>query len=328
MQAAARAAQAGRSGGSTAERVEDFAPEPDDPYPPDPRDTYEPGGHGAAQPTPAPQTPAHDNGPAAPASTGRWSEALGEDTGGAVSPVAPAPAGEIPVVEDEGRDSLPAEEPRTYGQDALKRAIAEGRVIHSRPAQNAAAPGTDDTGQGGHDGSRGQDGEGAQGGQGGQSDQGGASLHAVPPVAQTSAPSAASADLPSFGSSAPAATDAPDGSASARAAASWGTAGSITDAGPSAPAPSAPNPSAGAPEPVRSGAALVREAAQASRTAGQRNRGARGNMPEAPAEDVDPTGGATRDDADAVGVNRNGREVIEKLLGGKVLEVIDENRPR
>ena len=66
MQAAARAAQAGRSGGSTAERVEDFAPEPDDPYPPDPRDTYPPADYGApqssAQPSRAPQAPAQDQG--------------------------------------------------------------------------------------------------------------------------------------------------------------------------------------------------------------------------------------------------------------------------
>ena len=42
--------------------------------------------------------------------------------------------------------------------------------------------------------------------------------------------------------------------------------------------------------------------------------------------DADPTGGATRDDEDAVVTTRNGREVVEKLLGGKVLEIIDENR--
>ena len=76
---------------------------------------------------------------------------------------------------------------------------------------------------------------------------------------------------------------------------------------------------------------MVREAAQAaqaSRPAGQRFRGARGAQSDDSAADADPTGGATRDDADATGTNRNGREVIEKLLGGKVLEVIDENRPR
>ena len=35
-----------------------------------------------------------------------------------------------------------------------------------------------------------------------------------------------------------------------------------------------------------------------------------------------------RTDEDAVVATRNGREVIEKMLGGRVLEVIDENRPR
>lgn len=317
MQAAARAAQAGRSGGSTAERVEDFAPEPDDPYPPDPRDTYPPADHGApqssAQPSRAPQAPAQDQGRGsasgpAPASTGRWSDALNQAGGERSAPAAAAPTGEIPVVEDEGRDSVPADEPRTYGQNALKRAIAEGRVIHSRPAQNVAAPAPADTGDGGAVG---------------------ASLHAMPPAVQSPAPSAASANAPSYENPAAPSPDAPDGSASARAAASWGTAGSISDSGPSAPAPSAPAPSATAPSaPARSGAALVREAAQASRTAGQRTRGARGTMPDEPEADADPTGGATRDDADAIGANRNGREVIEKILGGKVLEVIDENRPR
>ena len=64
----------------------------------------------------------------------------------------------------------------------------------------------------------------------------------------------------------------------------------------------------------------------ASRAASQRSWGARGNAAPEPEVDVDPTGGATRDDEDAVVGVRNGREVVEKLLGGKVLEVIDENR--
>src|SRR5699024_11902760 len=40
LRAAERAAQAGRPGPSS-ERVEDFPPEPDDPFPPDPRDRSE-----------------------------------------------------------------------------------------------------------------------------------------------------------------------------------------------------------------------------------------------------------------------------------------------
>jgi DNA polymerase III subunit gamma/tau len=72
----------------------------------------------------------------------------------------------------------------------------------------------------------------------------------------------------------------------------------------------------------------VREAAQASRLAGQRGAVRQGSASGAPAPEADPTGGATRDDEDAVVATRNGREVVEKLLGGKVLEIIDENGPR
>ena len=42
----------------------------------------------------------------------------------------------------------------------------------------------------------------------------------------------------------------------------------------------------------------------------------------------DPTGGASRDDEDAQVVTRSGREVVESLLGGRVLEVIDETQNR
>lgn len=82
--------------------------------------------------------------------------------------------------------------------------------------------------------------------------------------------------------------------------------------------------------PPRSGAALVREAAEASRSAGRRFGSARGasalSATSALPADEDPTGGASRDDADATVATRNGRELIESLLGGKVLEVIDETR--
>lgn len=72
----------------------------------------------------------------------------------------------------------------------------------------------------------------------------------------------------------------------------------------------------------------MREAAQASRAAhAQRGRGlARTAM--APPPEEDPTGGATRDDEDAVITTRSGREVIEQVLGGRVLEVIDETAGR
>lgn len=363
MQAAARAAQAGR-GGSATERVEDFAPEPDDPYPPDPRDEYPPEDHGARNEQPPQQAPAQSPGHSAQRpggsagasgssaggagsdaggeNAGRWSDALRQadaDRGPSASAVS---SGGIPVVDDEGRDSVAPEDPRTYGQTALKRAIAEGRVVRSRPAQNAAAsapadsapadsapadsasaswaPRSDTPAGPGPSASGltaiGRDDEGP----------GAAALQAVPPTEQSWTASTTSANIPPQADVAQASSDAAAGSATARAAASWGTAASTV--APSAPASS---PAPVQPAPARSGAAMVREAAlaaQASRPAGQRFRGAREPQPGDPAPDADPTGGATRDDADATGTNRNGREVIEKLLGGKVLEVIDENRPR
>ena len=66
----------------------------------------------------------------------------------------------------------------------------------------------------------------------------------------------------------------------------------------------------------------------ASRNAGRRFGSGTPSQPEAPAPDADPTGGASRDDEDAVVATRNGREVIEKILGGKVLEIIDETQNR
>ncbi|MFC0676174.1 hypothetical protein, partial [Brachybacterium hainanense] len=70
-------------------------------------------------------------------------------------------------------------------------------------------------------------------------------------------------------------------------------------------------------------------AAHATRAAAQ-DRGRQRSAPSAggtPAPpDEDPTGGASRDDADATVTRRTGREVVEKLLGGRVLEVIDETR--
>lgn len=75
-----------------------------------------------------------------------------------------------------------------------------------------------------------------------------------------------------------------------------------------------------------SGAALAREAALASRRttpATQRGRGAGHAEPGAP---EDPTGGATPDDEDAQVSTRRPQELVEQLLGGQVLEVIDETR--
>lgn len=198
---------------------EDFAPEPDEPFPPDPEDSWTPPPQPPSQPTTAPPA--------------------------ASSPPEPADDVEIPVVEDEGRDSLPEGEPRTYGQAALRRALAEGRVVHSRPASAPRQPDGGDT-------------------------------------QEAARPATVAAPVP-------------------------------------APAPA---------ERPRSGADLAREAAHASRGTGSRRFGmVRGGAePAAPAgpQDDDPTGGARRDDEDAVDSRRTGREVIETVLGGKVLEVIEE----
>ena len=346
MKAAARAAQ-NNVGGRSAEPVEDFAPEPDDPYPPDPQDSYAP----APSAPPAPQS-SYSQASAVPSSApqqsgSRWSDALEENAPAAAEAPAPtsatapaytsapaaAPAsagdGEIPVVEDEGRDSLPADEPRTYGQNALKRAIAEGRLIHSRPSESAAAAPSSSTPT---------------------ADPLAADIpmpaDVPPPVdspaspvspvspASPASPGSASGspgpapvtggDPSQGGSSTPGQRgDAVTGSASERAAASWGATPSVTSMAPGSASVAAALSAA-----PRSGAALAREAAQASRAASQRGKGQQPGAPEQAPADTDPTGGATRDDDDAVVANRNGREIIETLLGGKVLEVIDENRPR
>ncbi|MFC0676216.1 hypothetical protein ACFFF6_19900, partial [Brachybacterium hainanense] len=118
----------------------DFAPEPDDPYPPDPYDDMQQGSPQALhqpQPTPRPQ----------PAPTPATAPAPGPVASAAVpSPVpsAPsAPAGEPPVVDDVRRDAVPDGEPRTHGQAALRRAIAEDRVIRTR--EIAPGPRTSDS---------------------------------------------------------------------------------------------------------------------------------------------------------------------------------------
>src|SRR5699024_534778 len=207
------------------------------------------------------------------------------------------------------------EQPRTYGQNALRRALAEGRVVHSRPAQHLSAAGPGDAAETWAEQTGTTAGEAPEQGEP-PSGAGRPALQAVPPMASRSADGAPSAE------------DAPPASAgadpaSARAAAARGTAATVPAPQPSAPAPPAPAPSragpAAPPSAPRSGAALGREAAQAARGAGQRPGGLRGPGCAAPAADADPTGGATGDDEDAVVTTRNGREVVEKLLGGKVL---------
>jgi DNA polymerase-3 subunit gamma/tau len=322
MAAAARAARNAPAAPSYAP-ADDFPPEPDDPYPPDPRDDEPPAprDHGRPAPYDHGQPSSHEDGSSAPVH------------GGTAPTASPVPDAAPLEVEDEGRDALPAEEPRTFGQNALKRALAEGRVVRSLPAplqQQGSASG-------------GSVGEPAPGSDApAASDPFGATPSGPDGTTAASPDSPASAETAGAGSAGPdgSASD-PQGSATARAAASWGAAAAVTGTVPGqhAPAPSAPpassapsapvaSPAGPPPQAPRSGAALVREAAMASRTAGQRLRGARPEPDAAPEADLDPTGGATRDDEDAVVATRNGREVIEKMLGGKVLEVIDETGPR
>src|SRR5699024_4393351 len=191
LRAAERAAQAGRPGPSP-ERVEDFPPEPDDPFPPDPRDDYQPR-------PPQPAGPASGTVASQPGG-GRWSEALsgGDETseksaGAAAAAPGPVPRGEIPVVEDEGRDSLPPEQPRTYGQNALRRALAEGRVVHSRPAQHLSAAGPGDAAETWAEQTGTTAGEAPEQGEP-PSGAGRPALQAVPPMAPGSADGAPSAE--------------------------------------------------------------------------------------------------------------------------------------
>ncbi|WP_263312031.1 hypothetical protein [Brachybacterium atlanticum] len=359
MAAAARAARNAPAGPSYAP-ADDFPPEPDDPYPPDPEEYGPPAQHQPTTAAPgggrwseapedrgtgagAPSAPSRSTAAAAPSAPGA-SASTASAAGDAAGEARPrsASAGPPLEVEDEGRDRLPAEEPRTFGQNALKRALAEGRVVRSLPAAHLA-----------------------QGADASASGPGEAPVQEPEDVAQdvdmpresSAAPEVASPTSPDTAPPAglgravphddPAQPDgqvAPggaDGSAAARATSSWGAAAAVTgtasgssparSAAPSAPPAAAPTTAPAAPSAAdapRSGAALVREAAMASRTAGQRLRGGRGQSDQASEADPDPTGGATRDDEDAVVATRNGREVIEKLLGGRVLEVIDETRPR
>lgn len=362
MAAAARAARNAPAGHSYAP-ADDFPPEPDDPYPPDPEE-YGP--------------PAQHQPPTAAPGGGRWSEALedrGTGAGGpatpsrsaaAAAPSAPSAsgasastasaAGDAPgearpgaasagpplEVEDEGRDRLPAEEPRTFGQNALKRALAEGRVVRSLPAAHLAQ-GADASASGPGEAPVQEPEDVAQGGDMPREFTPAPEV-ASPTSPDTAPPAGLGRAVPHDDPAQPSGQDAPsgaDGSAAARATSSWGAAAAVTgtasgsapsaSAAPSAPPAAAPTAAPAAPpaaDAPRSGAALVREAAMASRTAGQRLRGGRGQADQAPEADPDPTGGATRDDEDAVVATRNGREVIEKMLGGRVLEVIDETRPR
>ncbi|MCT1653001.1 DNA polymerase III subunit gamma and tau [Brachybacterium muris] len=279
----------------------DYPPEPDDPYPPEPEDHFPPDPEDSSWrgngPTAAPARPQRE----VPSPQPRQDDAVPAPSTSTAPAFAPASApaaddGDIPVVEDEGRDSLPEGEPRTYGQAALRRALAEGRVVRSRPATGAGAP----TG----------------------------STPTDTPASSDPGSSASSPDprgsLGSAGQAAPSSTAAAP--VPVRESASAPQQSGVPSADRSVQGADSSQDADGQQRP-RSGADLAREAALASRNANRKfgvvRNGPAGETGPDPADD-DPTGGATRDDEDAEYTRRTGREVIETVLGGKVLEVIEE----
>lgn len=360
----------------------DLPPEPDDDeFPPDPEDSFppDPQDHRSAPPSsPRSSATSAHRGPAGMSSASssaaprgsneggpsrRWSDALHSAGGAPASAPSSAdsagPAGEVPVVEDEGRDSVPEGEPRTYGQAAIRRAIAEGRVVRSRPAAHTASAASGAAADPAAPSASGPDTVSA-------SDV--SALSASDPSAPSAAyPSASGEDGPVGAAEVGAAREAPFPGRSAedagtrpdaplapgpsqaarpattRPTTAWGDA--APTGGPSAPrtqASAAPSAAASAVAPSaeqaadesapRTGAALARQASQAARAAAaDRRQQAQSRRPDeapAPEQDVDPTGGASRDDEDAVVATRSGRQVIESVLGGRVLEVIDETGER
>nr|WP_276545770.1 DNA polymerase III subunit gamma and tau [Brachybacterium muris] len=285
----------------TSAAPEDYPPEPDDPYPPEPEDHFPPDPEDSSWrgngPTAAPARPQRE----VPSPQPCQDDAVPAPSTSTAPAFAPASApaaddGDIPVVEDEGRDSLPEGEPRTYGQAALRRALAEGRVVRSRPATGAGAP----TG----------------------------STPTDTPASSDPGSSASSPDprgsLGSAGQAAPSSTAAAP--VPVRESASAPQQSGVPSADRSVQGADSSQDADGQQRP-RSGADLAREAALASRNANRKfgvvRNGPAGDSGPDPADD-DPTGGATRDDEDAEYTRRTGREVIETVLGGKVLEVIEE----
>ncbi|PWH06299.1 DNA polymerase III subunit gamma and tau [Brachybacterium endophyticum] len=324
--------------GAAAPRPEDFPPEPDDdPYPPEPEDAYPPDPQDAAPSAPrsAPSGNVVDSSDLPGGSGLRGQEPA--SAASAPEPVADSPtespaqrvdasgdaAGEVLEVHDEGRDSVPDGEPRTHGQAALKLAIAQGRTVRSLPPLRAAEEQTEPS-LGAAADDRPADGPDRPTG---PAEPGDAGTDDVAPdlAAERDGDDESWSDGgPSGGGPAAAPSAAPAPSAT--------SAPSATPAPSASPAPSAtsasPAPSDQNPATRSTGAALAREAALASRGQQQtRRRGpAQDDPPEPPPEDEDPTGGATWYDEDVQVATRSGREIAETVLGGKVLEVIDETR--
>ncbi|GAB2536767.1 DNA polymerase III subunit gamma and tau [Brachybacterium huguangmaarense] len=209
------------------------------------------------------------------------------------------------VIPDDSRDSVPSDEPRTHGQEALRRALAEGRPVRTEPRTPADA--------------------GAVAEQGPDP----AALSEAGDVArETEAQTQSEPDPGPRNDLQPMTGVDP---ATSRDGAPSSTPAS---APPAAAGPANQAPPGGAPANPSSsrGAALAREAALRSREAAAQGRGpgrpgataaARGAGGPAEAPE-DPTGGASRDDEDAQVTSRRPQEIIETMLGGTVLEIIDE----
>ncbi|MCG7426658.1 DNA polymerase III subunit gamma and tau [Helcobacillus sp. ACRRO] len=227
------------------------------------------------------------------------------------APAKPAAIDPVSLPPQPGED-----EPRTHGQGELVAAMREAYGADFAPSATLVI-GSDDAGA--------------------QAD---ADAQDAPPAGPAS-PAADPGPAP-FGD-----TSAGTGAASPEPA-SWGDA--VVAQPPAAEPPSAPGstsgpssapaatqvgPAAGQQGRPLSGADLARAAARQN-LANARGRGpgiADAGNPSvssaaAPIDD-DPFGGASRDDADATGPStsrRPGRDIVEQILGGEVLEVIDETK--
>ncbi|MCS6711499.1 DNA polymerase III subunit gamma and tau [Brachybacterium sp. EF45031] len=275
---------------------DDWPPEPDDdPYPPDPLDhPGEPVGAAASTDTPA-------SPPAEPA-TGPQGDASQAGDAADETLEHPARTDEPEIADEVPRDTVPEGEPRTHGQAALRRALETGRVV--RPRRVTGTPGS----------------PGAAPADEGETPTSAPATSSEPP------PVHADADWPTaslpHGEQAPAARrDDPIDDRSAPPASP------VTDEHPSGPSlvraalhSAGPGSTTGRPGPA--GGATGRRGTGAA-SPGHTPTGGRAAAPGS--EEADPTGGASRDDADADPISRrSGREVIERLLGGTVLEVITE----
>jgi len=225
------------------------------------------------------------------------------------------------VVPDDSRDVLPDDTPRTHGQEALRRALETGRPVRTQPRTDSATP-QSATGAP-------SSGPAAAPSTPEDEDPGSVTAPSRPHVSRSESSGPAHSGLAASGP-APSGPTPTGGAPSGRAPVD---ARSHPSAGPSntavRTAPGGPGRSDDGVRPARrSGAALVREAALASRAVGPTDRsGSRAARPAdvEPAPE-DPTGGASRDDEDAQYTSRRPQEIVEQMLGGTVLEIIDESR--